>query len=190
MSPLEVAATVLTVIATLLSVRRSLWLYPVGIVATALYFGVFATARLYSSAGLQVFFVLVQVYGWWYWLKGDHGQPPKVTRWGLVRTLAVTAIVVAASMGAGFLIGRATNAASAVADATITGLSVLAQFLLDRKKLENWVVWAAVDALAALTYFGQGLHLTGALYLFLLGVVVWGWIEWRTAVTAHAAPIP
>ena len=141
----------------------------------------FAQARLYSSAGLQVFFTVIQFYGWWYWLRGVKGGPPELTRLGAPLTLLATLATIAASLAAGWQIGRMTNAASAMADASITGLSILAQFLLDRKKFENWYVWALVDALSVATYYGQGLLLTAALYAVLLGLVVLGWFEWRKA---------
>ncbi len=180
MSPLELVAALFTVVGVLLSVRRNIWLYPVGIVGTALYFAVFAQARLYSSAGLQVFFTLVQFYGWWYWLRGSNGGRPHVTRLGLKWTAILTVAVACISAAIGWQISRTTNAASAVADSTITGLSMFAQILLDRKKLENWPVWGIVNALSVVTYYGQGLMLTSGLYLFLLGTAFLGWREWQT----------
>ena len=180
MSPLEIVAALFTVVGVLLSVRRIIWFYPVGIVGTVLYFAVFAEARLYSSAGLQVFFTIVQFYGWWYWLKGANGGRPHVTRLGMPLALILMVLVAVGSAAVGWQISRSTNAASAVADSMITGLSMYAQILLDRKKLENWPVWGVVNALSVVTYFSQGLMLTAGLYLFLLGTAFLGWREWQT----------
>ncbi len=69
-NPLELAATLVTLACVILGVKRSLWQFPVGIVGTALFFVVVLQAGIYANAALQVFFVFVQIYGWWYWLRG------------------------------------------------------------------------------------------------------------------------
>ena len=132
MSPLEMAATLFTVVSVVLCVFRNIWLYPTGIIGTALYLGVFLSSHLYFSTGLQVFFIFVQLYGWWYWLRGDHGHAPRITRLGVVRTLVLTVLVLAVSLGIGWWAGQTTAAASSLADASLTGTSLLAQFLQDR----------------------------------------------------------
>jgi nicotinamide mononucleotide transporter len=76
MHALEPAAVALLVASVLLAVQRSLWQYPVGLAATAHYVLVFWRAQLYSSAVLNVVFILAQVYGWWFWLRGDAGRGP------------------------------------------------------------------------------------------------------------------
>jgi nicotinamide mononucleotide transporter len=186
MSPLELAATLFTVVSVVLCVQRNIWLYPTGVVGTALYLGVFLSAHLYFSTVLQVFFIVVQFYGWWYWLRGDHGHAPRITRLGVWRTIALTVAVVAVSLVIGWWAGRATAAASSLADASLTGASLLAQFLQDRKKLENWLVWAVVDVISTATYYGQGLQLTAALYAGLLVMTAWGAWEWWKELKATA----
>lgn len=64
-------------------------------------------------------------------------------------------------------------------DSAIFALSALAQFLLDRKKLETWIVWALVNVLSVFVYASQELWLTTALYCGLLANCAWGWSEWR-----------
>ena len=80
MATLEILATAATVAYVLFAVKRSLWQYPVGLLATVLFFFVFLEARLYASTALQVLFAAVQLYGWWYWLRGDHGKRPNMGR--------------------------------------------------------------------------------------------------------------
>src|SRR5262245_59143986 len=78
MEYLELAATLITLACVVLGVQRSLWQFPVGIIGTALFFFVVWQRQIYANAALQVFFVCVQLYGWWYWLRGDKGQRPKI----------------------------------------------------------------------------------------------------------------
>lgn len=179
MNPVEIAATVATVVSVLLTVRRSLWQYPVGIVATTLFFVVFWQARLYASAVLQIVFLAVQVYGWWFWLRGDNGGRPAIRSWPAAR---IAAVCVAATVGgalAALGLGLLTDARLPLPDSMILGLSLGAQFLLDRKVLEHWLVWAAVNATSIFVYASQGLTLTALLYVALLLNVAWGWTAWR-----------
>ncbi|AXQ69367.1 PnuC-like nicotinamide mononucleotide transport [Caulobacter phage CcrBL9] len=185
MSLLEILATVVTVACVLLAVKRSTWQYPIGIVGTILFFFVFLGAKLYASAMLQVFFTGVQVYGWWYWIKGYKGKAPPITSW----SAPVTGLVILAGLALGItlsdLLSAFTDAKVAKADSIIFGLSMAAQFLLDRKKLENWLVWAGVNAISIYVYGSQGLALTTVLYTFLFFNAFYGYYEWHKAKRAQ-----
>lgn len=179
MNPVEIGATLATVASVLLTVRRSLWQYPVGIVATGLFLVLFWQARLYASAGLQVLFLAVQIYGWWFWLHGDAGRRPPIRSWPAARILAVCLAATVGGALAGAALGSLTDARLPLADSLILGLSLGAQFLLDRKIIEHWPVWALVNVLSIFVYASQGLGLTAALYVALLLNTVWGWQVWR-----------
>ena len=75
MSPIELTATVLGVVCVVLVVRRSLWNYPFAIASVALFGVVFLRAKLYSDALLQVFYVVINVYGWWNWSRTRTSAP-------------------------------------------------------------------------------------------------------------------
>lgn len=181
MSWLEILATAFTVVSVLLTVHLKRSLYPVGIVATGLFFFVFWQAKLYASAGLQIYFTLIQLYGWWFWARGDHGREPPIGNWSW-RTVSLFGLGAGAFTAAVSLaLYRLTDAKAPVADTAILALSVLAQFLLDRKQLKNWMVWGAVNALSVYVYARQGLWLTTALYVALLVNVFYGWSVWRRA---------
>lgn len=187
MNPVEVGAIVATVASVLLTVRRSLWQYPVGIVATLLFLGLFWEAKLFASAGLQVLFLGVQVYGWWFWLYGDAGQRPPTRSWPLARLLTVAAVATVGGAVAGTALGQLTDARLPLADSLILGLSLGAQFLLDRKVIEHWGVWALVNVLSIFVYASQGLNLTAVLYVALLANTGFGWLMWRRELRTSVA---
>jgi nicotinamide mononucleotide transporter len=185
--PLEIAATLFTLICVILAVKRSLWQFPFGIVGTGLGFFVFWRAQLYSSAALQPFFLAVQVYGWWFWLKGDKGARPPVrsTRPVVVLASCVAALAIAAA-GA-WALDTLTDAEMALPDAAILSLSVVAQILLSRKRIENWPIWIVVNAISIYVYASQGLWLYTTLYVFFFFNAFWGWWEWREAMKQQSA---
>lgn len=179
MSTLEIFATIFTVLCVVLAVKRSTLQYPIGIIGTILYFFVFREVQLYASAGLQIFFLFVQLYGWWFWLYGDQGKRPKITTLSKQALAAFLGVGLVVSVLFGKGLNLFTNANMAVLDSVIFGFSVIAQFFLDRKKIETWFVWAIVNVVSIFVYFGQGLALTGWLYVFLLINTIWGYIEWK-----------
>ena len=181
MSGLEVLANLFTVASVLLTVHLKKSLYPVGIVATVLFFFVFWNARLYASAGLQVYFTLIQFYGWWFWWRGRDGHAPPIGDWSWRRVALLGLAAAVFTVGVSLALYRFTDAQTPVGDTAILALSVLAQFLLDRKQMKNWLVWGAVDVVSIIVYGGQHLWLTAFIYLILLGNVVYGWLTWRAA---------
>jgi len=177
---LEMPATVLTVACILLGTARSLWQYPVGVASTILFFFVVYGSQLYANAGLQIVFLAMQFYGWIYWLRGGpERRKPRITDFGFTRMALWMVIAILLSLGGGALLNRFTEAAMADLDAIVFGLSVLAQFLLDRKKIENWIVWGVVNAGSVWSYGSQGLWMFAGLYvgLFFNSFIAW-WL-WR-----------
>jgi nicotinamide mononucleotide transporter len=180
MSTLEIFATIFTLLSVFLAVKLKTNQYPVGIVGSILYFFVFWQCKLYFSAYLQVFFTFVQFYGWWYWMYGDKGQEPKVTKVEPNRffTVLVGGTVLFANI-ASFIAVRVSDAAMPLMDAGIFGASVIAQWYLDRKKLETWIAWLLVDIVSIGLYYSQGLMLTTGVYVVLLVNTFWGYYEWN-----------
>lgn len=190
MNGTEIAAAALGLVNVALVVRRSIWNYPFGIAMVSLYFFVFAEAKLYSDALLQVFFLVIQLYGWWNWHRNESDDGILVERLTAGRRLAWLVGAGAASTAWGFAMARWTDAAMPVADAFIAGMSVSAQCLQSLRKVESWVLWIAVDALAIAVYTMRGLHVTAGLYAVFLVLCVFGLIGWLTKLRAERAAVP
>lgn len=184
-NPLEIAATAFTLVCVVLAVQRSLWQFPFGVVGTGLSFFMFLGGSLYSSAALQVFFLAVQFYGWWYWMKGHRGgRPPiRTTRPRLVAGLCAGAFILAVPLGLAF--DTWTDAQNPMLDAGIFTLSVVAQFLLDRKRIENWPIWAVINVVSVYVYASQELWIYAGLYVFFFFNAFWGWWEWRNELRGY-----
>ena len=188
----EWIAAALGVINISLLIFRSVWNFPFGIAMVALYIFVFFEKRLYAEAGLQVFFILAQAWGWWLWLKigGEDDRVP--VRWLDWLSRGVWIMVTAAvSVNLGWAMHSFTNAAMPYADAGIAGASVAAQILLAYRRIENWVLWIVIDVAAVALYIDRGLYPTAGLYggflvLSLIGLKEWIEAEQRARVAAQA----
>ncbi|HAF40951.1 MAG TPA: nicotinamide mononucleotide transporter [Sphingobium sp.] len=181
MDKVEWLAAALGLVNVVLVARRSLWNYPFGIAMVALYFFVFVEARLYSDALLQIFFLTINLYGWWNWARsekvGDGGIA--VGRLGNPARLLWLGGTAIAILGWGSLMARFTDAAAPFADATVAGMSVAAQILQSQRKYESWALWVAVDALAIGLFWSRGLIATSILYALFFVIALAGLIAWR-----------
>jgi nicotinamide mononucleotide transporter len=154
----------------------------------ALYAVVFFEAKLYADAGLQIIYFVLQIYGWYEWLHGGrHRGKLDITRIHL--RLGAVLVVIAATATAlmGYLLATRTDAALPYWDSTATVLSLIAQWMLARKIIENWLVWITVDLLSIGIYAAKALYPTMALYAAFLALAGFGWIEWRKSLNRLAA---
>lgn len=182
MNPLEIIAVALGLANVGLLVRRSIWNYPFGMAMVALYFVIFRDARLYGEAGLQVFFFVVQGWGWWLWARaGGMVQSVDVTWMNARARICALLLVAASAIAIGSAMARFTDAALPYADATIAGASVVAQVLLAMRRVENWALWIAIDVLSVGVYIDRALYLTAGLYAVFLVLAVAGLREWAKA---------
>lgn len=188
MNQLEWVAAALGVVNVTLVVRRSVWNYPFGLAMVSLYFFVFFEAKLYSDALLQIFFFVVNLYGWRNWVnaKRASGEVPVGTltpRERIVWAGATAAI----SVMWGLFMARFTDAAAPMIDAGIAGASIAAQILMARRKIENWMLWILVDVVAIGLFWSRDLFYTSGLYALFLLLSVAGLIVWRRALRGGEA---
>ncbi|MDT9012683.1 nicotinamide riboside transporter PnuC [Novosphingobium sp. APW14] len=180
---LEWLAAGLGLVNIALLIFRSQWNFAFAIASVALYVLIFFENRLYAESGLQVFFILANVWGWIVWRRSlgmvDEGRI--AVRWLDWRSRAVwLAITAALSLNLGWLMHRYTNAALPFADSAIAGASVTAQILLGYRRIENWLLWIAIDVAAVLLYINRGLYPTAGLYAGMLVMSLFGLKEWIT----------
>ena len=179
MSRVEAIAALLGVINVAFLARRSTWNYPPGMAMVILYFFVFYQAKLYSDALLQIFFLGIQIYGWWNWVhshKVDHGV---AVGWMTVkRRLVWIGGTLCFAVAWGLLMRTYTDAAAPLIDANIAAFSVAAQLLLSLRRIENWLLWIAVDVVAVGLFLWRGLPVTAGLYALFLCMSVIGLLSW------------
>ncbi|WP_447760981.1 nicotinamide riboside transporter PnuC [Sphingopyxis panaciterrae] len=181
MSELEWIAAALVLINVALVALRSVWNYPFALVAVSLYAIVFYEARLYSDMLLQGFFFVLNLYGWAAWMRArDEGGIP--VGWMTPRARAAWgAATVAAWIGWSYMMHRHTDAAAPWIDGAVAMLSITAQWLLARRRVESWWLWILVDLIAIPLFAWRGLYATSAVYVVLLGLSIDGLIQWRRA---------
>ncbi len=187
-SLLDLANLLLGVTGVALMIRRSLWAFPVGLVAVSVQGILFWRAKFPADAALQVFFFATLAWGWRHWLRarGDAPELP-VTRLGARGWVITLGLAAAATAGWALTVGRWTGAAMPWRDAFIAAFSVAAQVLQARKVIANWPLWVVVNTVAVATYWSAELAFTAFLYAVYLGLALAGWRAWRAALVGQAA---
>lgn len=184
-SPWEAAAALLGLAYLLLAVRRDLWCWLCAFLSTGIYLWLTARTALYMQAALNVFYLLMAVYGYWQWRTGrDAEGEVQIARWSLpMHTLAITAVLAVTVLN-GWLLESRTNAVDPYLDSFVTWGSVLTTFMVARRVIENWLYWVVVDSAGAWLYYEQHLFATALLFAIYVVIVIRGYFIWRAQVPA------
>jgi nicotinamide mononucleotide transporter len=187
-TPLETLAAVFGAVSVYLSVRENVWSWPTAIVNVTLYILVFWRAKLYADMALQVVYIGISVYGWHQWLHGGAGRTAlpvaRLTRRVAAALVGIGAVSV---LLLGTILGRYTDAALPWLDSTTTATSLIAQWMMARKILENWLVWVAVDVVYIGMFLFKSLTLTAVLYAVFLVLSTMGYLQWKKSLESDAA---
>ena len=155
--------------------------WPLAIASSLLFFALFWNSRLYGEAGLQIVFAVVAGWGWWQWLQGHQhdGSPLRVRHLRpSSRMKALLALALAWPATALFLT-TCTDSDVPWGDAFPTAASLVGQWLLGRKYVENWPTWVAVNIASVGLFAYKGLWFTTALYLLFVAMSFSGWRAWQ-----------
>jgi nicotinamide mononucleotide transporter len=188
--PVELAGFVLSLAMVFCNIKEIHWGWPLAIASSVLYGMVFWNSQLYGEASLQVMFVLTSLWGWHQWLTGkqtdlaqahDLEAPAPLKISCLLPSERQKALLTAmlAWPALTFFLYRFTDSQVAVWDALVTTLSLLAQYLLAKKKLENWWVWLVVNLLTIGLMLVKSLWLTAVLYLIFAVLSYVGLKAWQ-----------
>ncbi|MCB1429940.1 MAG: nicotinamide mononucleotide transporter [Nitratireductor sp.] len=185
---IEIVAATFGLINVVLIIRRSMWNYPFGIAMVILYCWIFYEARLYSDALLQIFFLVIQVFGIFWWLRGRDETGLVMARNLPTQSAGLAAMIAMIGTAAlGYSMNTWTDAALPYWDACTTVLSVIAQILMARRYLQSWLVWITVDVLAIGIYLTKDLTPTAALYALFLCLSIAGYLRWRNSMAKGIA---
>jgi len=182
----EILAVLFGIVSVYLSTREHIWSWPTALVNVALYFVVFFEAKLYADMGLQVVYFVLSLYGWYEWLYGGENRTElHVSRTS--RSLGVRLLVIGVASAAilGTMLARFTDAALPYLDSATTSTSLVAQWMMTRKILENWIVWAVVDVVYVGMFIFKKLYLTAGLYAVFLVLAIMGYVQWKRSLTAR-----
>lgn len=179
---IELLGAILGICYIFLSIRQSIFTWPVGLATSALYIVVFFNAGFYADMGLQVYYVAISIYGWYYWLTGKKQvETEKVPvlmaslrLW--VKMFVVSCVIYVIIL---YVLLNFTDSDVPYMDSLTTALSIIATWMLARKYIEHWIVWIFVDLFSAGLYVYKNLWPTVILFMVYTFMAVLGFYEWK-----------
>ena len=184
MSLLEVTAVVFAMAYLLLAVRENVLCWLFAFLSTAIYTVLFWDVSLLMESALNVYYMVMAVYGWHQWTRGgtNGDELPHAlavrSMTGSQHVWVIAAIVVLSAVS-GYLLGEHSTAAWPYVDSFTTWSSVITTYLVARKYLQNWLYWIVIDAVSVPLYIDRGLNLTALLFVAYVVIAVVGYFKWR-----------
>ncbi len=181
---LEYTAVCAGLLCVYLQTKENIWAWPFGIVSVAIYVYIFYMSNLVSDTVLNIIYIFMNAYGWYFWstVKESESLKPitvldgsKVVVWFLAVTIGTIIW--------GLTMSNFTKTDLPYPDAFTTVGSLIAQYLLARKILQNWLLWIIVDIVAIVIYIYKGLYPTAGMFFVFLLLCIKGYFDWYS----HAA---
>ncbi len=179
---MEIFGVVTGILYVILEVRQNRLLWPLGIITSAAYIYIFFTGKFYADMGLQVYYVLISIYGWYFWSRGgakaEKGELPvvRINRRQLLLVFFTFGLSWAAIY---FVLDRYTDSTVPLGDSFTTALAIVATWMLTRKIIEQWFLWIIANVVSIGLYIYKGLYPTVILYAIYTGMAVYGYFEWK-----------
>lgn len=198
---IEIFGAVTGIIYVFLEIRQTIWLWPVGIITSAVYIWVFFTSKFYADMSLQGYYLIISILGWYWWAKGtgnnkegergrvgegekSEGEKEelKVTRLKFRTGVVLIIVFILLYTLVWFVLTRFTDSPVPIRDSFITSLSIIATWMLARKIYEHWYLWIIVNFVSAVLFLTRGLFPTFILYV-VYGIMSFvGLIEWKKTI--------
>lgn len=181
MTVLGIIALFSGVAGVLLTIKQSIWCWPMALISVVTSGIEFYQSRLFGDMALQVFYFISGVYGWIYWEKKKN-QTFIITPLPLKNYLPLTAFT-GIQFGIYFYLLTVFKGDKIVLDALLTACSITATYMMTKKWLENWLFWVLIDFIYVGLYFSKDLYLYALLYFIFAVMALWGYLNWRKTIS-------
>jgi len=184
---IEWLAVGFSVAEVLLARANKVALYPAGIIATLLSVYLFIISGLYAESLLNGYYIVMSIYGWWYWVKKKDKPPVPITFTNKKEWQTVAAIVAGGFIVLYLTLKNFTPSTVPLCDAFVSATAWAGMWLLAKRKVENWILLNISNAVAIPLLFYKHLPLYAALTIFLFVVAVQGYFQWKKLVKKETA---
>jgi nicotinamide mononucleotide transporter len=179
MSFTEIIAVLFSLICTWLAVKKHILNWPMGIIAVIAYMLLFYKEKLYADMVLQVIFMIQGFYGWYNWVHKKEESEITVSCLSFKKRILYVAIIIGLSLTWAYLLINFTNASSPLVDSFVATTSLVANWLMAKKKIENWILWIIADIIYVALFWYKELYLSSFIYLVFLCLAYKGYKDWN-----------
>ena len=189
---LEIVGLISGLLCVWLLIRENVLTFPLGLIYAVVTVIVVARANLFADVILNLYYVVMNAYGWYFWVYGARERRRSdvlLVAWVPTNQWpAIAAVIVLGTVLMGVFFSTQTSASLPYPDSFTTVASFVAMWMSARKYLESWILWLVIDVVQVGLYVVKGIEAYALLYLIYLFMAVYGWLSWRRhLVTRNAA---
>lgn len=168
------------------SIKQNVLLWPLGLISAFIYIYIYFNVNLYADMGLQVYYVIISVYGWGYWANtknnnSNENETSKVQFTDLKTGIFLFFTTVLIFIFIAFILKNYTNSDLPYWDALTTSAGITATWMLARKYIEHWILWVIIDSISMGMYIYKELYITALLFIIYTAMAVVGYIQWKNS---------
>lgn len=182
MTSWEMVAVFLSVTYLLLAIKQNLWCWVAAFISTLIYTILFFDASLLMDSALNMFYLVMAIYGWYSWKYGNginKNEELEITTYGLAKNLKIIGTLIIVSLILGYIMANYTRADFAYLDTFTTVFAVFTTYTLTKKVLENWLYWIVIDSVSIYIYINKGFYLTAVLFAFYTVLAFIAYNNWK-----------
>ena len=184
---LEMTAVIFGLLSVWFAKKANILVYPTGIISVLVYVYICLNAQLYADMGINVFYFLMSIYGWYMWIRKVDETNERPITFASRKDHIISIIMFVVMIGVIFSLLKYFKADDDLYWATkvpyidtfTTSIFFVGMWLMAMKKVENWIYWIVGDLISIPLYFSKGLQLTSLQFFVFLIIAVLGYIEWK-----------
>ena len=177
-SNLEVVAVIAALLYLVLAIKENIWCWLFAFISTAIYIYLFHSVSLLSESLLNIYYLVMAVYGWYQWRFGENNHQRHIRRWSMKKHSILILLTAAMVPVLGYMTSQ-FGASMPYLDAFTTCFAVLATVMVAHKVLENWFYWLIINIISVYIFAMKSLPLTAALFALYMVLTIIGYFNWR-----------
>ena len=186
---LELFAVTMNILSVIYAKRNSILVYPTGLIGTGIFVYILYNFSLLGDMIINFYFVLMSIYGWYYWAQKKDGQTlnnvsrTSIKEYYFILILGITSLL---SIYLVYNFYDKWDSWTAYVDTITTAIFFVAMYLMARRKVESWIFWIIGDLITIPLYFYKGLTISSIQYLIFLILAILGYISWKKILNSSA----
>ena len=180
---LEIFAVIFALLYLFLAMRQHIACWYAAFISTFIYILIYWDVSLYMESILNVYYLLMAIYGWFSWNKKSKIDKNFVISWSYINHSIVITLILILTISSGFYLSK-TDAVYPYLDSFTTWASVITTFMVAQKVLSNWIFWIIINSVAIFLNFDRELYFTVYLLMIYQLMSVYGYYQWRKSFNA------
>lgn len=160
--------------------KRGLWV--VSVIMPCIGMWLFYNKGLYADCAINIYYLIIAIYGWIIWSRGEskHNSKPQRSISHVPLRIAATLIIIWLGVWGiiAWLLATFTDSTVVILDSLTTSMSIIGMWMLAQKYIEQWLIWFVVDGIYVYLYYYKGIYFSGSLYLFYTLMAIQGYRKW------------